>query len=73
MVETATMDVETTQQLADELMARLDEVTIEQQQQDAEGVAASIFALLCPHCARRREAKALAMRRWRAKRHKVTA
>ena len=67
------MDVETTQQLVDELMARLDEVTIEQQQQDAEGVAAAIFALLCPHCAKRRKAKTEAMRRWRAKRHKVTA
>jgi hypothetical protein len=50
------MDVETTtQQLADELMARLDEVTIEQIEQDAEGTAAAIFALLCPHCARRRK------------------
>jgi len=67
------MDVDTTQQLVDELMARLDEVTIEQQQQDAEGVAAAIFALLCPHCAKRRKAKTEAMRRWRAKRHKVTA
>jgi hypothetical protein len=67
------MDVETTQQLADELMVRLDEVTAEQIEHDAEGVAAAIFALLCPHCAKRRKAKALAMRRWRAKRHKVTA
>jgi len=68
------MEVEiTTQQLADELMARLDEVTAEQIEQDAEGTAAAIFALLCPHCAKRRKAKTEAMRRWRAKRHKVTA
>jgi hypothetical protein len=67
-VETTPTDVETTQQLVDELLQRLDEVTAEQRERDAEGVAASIFALLCPHCAKRREAKRLAMRRWRAKR-----
>jgi hypothetical protein len=67
------MDEVSTQQLADELMQRLDQVTAEQIEQDAEGTAASIFALLCPHCAKRRKAKALAMRRWRAKRHKATA
>jgi hypothetical protein len=70
-VETTPMDVETTptdEQLVDELLQRLDEVTAEQRERDAEGVAAAIFALLCPHCAKRRKAKTEAMRRWRAKR-----
>ena len=65
-VETTPTDVETTQQPVDELLQRLDQVTAEQREQDAEGVAAAIFTLLCPHCAKRREAKRQAMQRWRA-------
>jgi hypothetical protein len=69
-VETTLADVETTeqttQQLLDELFWRLDQVTEEQRERDAEGVAAAIFAMLCPHCGRRREAKRQAMQRWRA-------
>jgi len=70
-VETTPTDVETTptdQQLVDELLQRLDEVSEEERERDAEGVAGAIFKLLCPHCNKRREAKRQAMARWRAKR-----
>jgi hypothetical protein len=70
MVETTQqpVDEQTTQQLVDELLERLDQVSIEERERNAEGVAAAIFTLLCPHCAKRRKAKTEAMRRWRAKR-----
>jgi hypothetical protein len=63
------MSVDTTASLANELETQLERLAAEHREQEAEQIIAS----LCPVCARRREAKALAMRKWRAKRHKVTA
>jgi hypothetical protein len=54
--------------LADTLMTRLEEFAPELR----EGVAPMVIAALCPICRGRRRRKAEAMRRWRAKRHKVT-
>ena len=54
--------------LANELLARLELFTPEHR----ERAASRAIASLCAVCHERRKAKALAMRRWRAKRHKVT-
>jgi hypothetical protein len=70
-VETTPATVEATltdDQLVNELLRQLDEVTEEEIARDAEGVAGQIFSLLCPHCNKRRAAKAESMRKWRAKR-----
>jgi hypothetical protein len=61
------MPVDTTASLADELEMQLERLAAEHREQEA----AQVIAALCPVCAARREAKALAMRKWRAKRHKV--
>jgi len=58
------MPVDTTASLANELGTQLERLAAEHREQEAERV----IAALCPVCARRREAKALAMRKWRAKR-----
>jgi hypothetical protein len=63
MVSTPT-DVETTS-IVDELCAELERLATEQHR-DIE--ADEIIAAWCPRCHARRKAKALAMRRWRAKR-----
>ena len=53
--------------LANELLERLELFTPEHRERAASRVVAS----LCAVCHERRKAKALAMRKWRAKRHKV--
>jgi len=53
--------------LANELLERLELFTPEHR----ERAASRVIASLCAVCHERRKKKALAMRRWRAKRHKV--
>ena len=88
------MPVDTTAQLANELLIELEQLAAEHRERDArEGIvlladkllerlelfapehrecaALRAIAALCPRCAARRKAKVLAMRKWRANRHKV--
>ena len=55
--------------LANTLLERLELFTPEHR----DHTAGKVIAALCPICHARRKAKALAMRRWRAQRHKATA
>jgi len=61
---------ETTASLADELYQELERLTEEQGHPID---ATEIISAWCPRCNARREAKRLAMRRWRAKRDKTAA
>jgi hypothetical protein len=62
--------VETTASLADELYQYLEQLTIEQGHPID---ATEIISAWCPRCNARRRAKAEAMRRWRAKRHRAAS